>query len=138
MAAEAIGLHFSEEKAMKQYLIALAVLSGLVSGQADNTRENQRDRTPAARESTPQNATASQTDLDTLKNIRKAITDDKDLSTYAHNVKITVKNGQATLRGPVRSESEKARIEELAKTNGAVSVINHLEVAPPKKSSTSN
>jgi hypothetical protein len=42
--------------------------------------------------------TASQTDLDTLKNIRKAITDDKDLSTCAHNVKITVKNGQVIQR----------------------------------------
>src|ERR1700676_2159471 len=101
------------------FVLGLTVAAGLALGQADNTKNNQRDRDPAARESTPQNATSTRGDLDTLKNIRKAITDDKDLSTYAHNIKITVKGGVATLRGPVRTEAEKGRIQELAMANGA-------------------
>jgi osmotically-inducible protein OsmY len=40
-----------------------------------------------------------------------------------------VKNGSTTLRGPVRSETEKMRVEELAKANGASSVSNELEIA---------
>ncbi len=122
---------------MKKYLslgFGLALGAGFALGQAaDNTKTNQRDRDPGAQQSTPQNATATKGDLDTLKNIRKAITDDKDLSTYAHNVKITVKAGEVTLRGPVRSTAERDRIGDLAKQNGAASVVNDLEIAPPKK-----
>jgi hyperosmotically inducible periplasmic protein len=105
--------------------------AALVWGQEpDNSKNNKRDRDPAAQQSTPQNATETKEDLEVLKNIRKAITDDKDLSTYAHNVKITVKRGAVTLRGPVRAAAERTRIEELSKTHGAVSVINELEIAP--------
>ena len=35
---------------------------------------------------------------------------DKDLSTYAHNVKIIVRNGTVTLKGPVKSEDEKQKV----------------------------
>src|SRR5262249_47760537 len=114
--------------------LGVALCGSAALGQApDNTKTNKRDRDPSAQQSTPQNATASKGDLDTLKNIRKAITGDKDLSTYAHNVKITVKDGVATLRGPVRDASERDRIGDLAKQNGATSVINDLEIAPSKK-----
>jgi hyperosmotically inducible periplasmic protein len=98
----------------------------------DNTKVNKRDQDKSAQQSTPQNATATKEDLETLRKIRRAITSDNTLSTYAQNVKITVKNGATTLRGPVRSTDEKARIEELAKSNGATSVTNELEIAPPK------
>ena len=111
---------------MTKYLAALAVVAGLAAGQADNTRENRESPAP------PQQATSSKADLETLRNIRKAITSDKSLSTYAHNVKISVRNGDVTLRGPVRSDAEKARVEVLAQQNGATSVSNELEVAPPK------
>jgi len=116
------------------FVLGLALSAGLALGQdPDNTKTNKRDRDPAAQQSTPQNATASKGDLDTLKNIRKAVTSDKDLSTYAHNVKITVKDGVATLRGPVRTSAERDRIADLAKENGATSVVNDLEIAPEKK-----
>jgi hyperosmotically inducible protein len=111
---------------------ALALGTTAMAQQPDNTKINKRDQDKAAQQSTPQNATATKEDLDTLKNIRKAVTGEKSLSTYAHNVKITVKNGAATLRGPVRTADEKARIEELAKANGATSVDNELEIAPSK------
>ncbi len=37
------------------------------------------------------------------------------MSTYAENVKIITENGMVTLRSPVASEKERARIEEIAK-----------------------
>jgi osmotically-inducible protein OsmY len=46
--------------------------------------------------------------------VRKAIVSDKALSTYAHNVKVLAQSGTVTLRGPVRSDEEKARVAQLA------------------------
>jgi len=112
-------------------MLGSIALAGLTLAQApDNSKVNKQDRDPGSQQSTPQDATATKEDLTTLANIRKAVTDDKSLSTYAHNVKITVKYGAATLRGPVRSMAEKARIEELAKANGAMRVTNELDVVP--------
>ena len=47
-----------------------------------------------------------------MQKIRKAVMDDKSLSTYAHNVKIIAQNGKVTLKGPVRSEDEKKMVEQ--------------------------
>jgi hyperosmotically inducible protein len=46
--------------------------------------------------------------------IRKAIHQDKDLSIYAHNIKIITQDGKVTLRGPVRSEDEKSSLQAKA------------------------
>ena len=122
-------------KLTSTYVLAgsfLAFTTLSAAQQPDNTKTNKRDQDHAAQQSTPQNATETKADLETLKKIRHAITSEKTLSTYAHNIKITVKNGTATLRGPVRSTEEKSRIEELAKANGATAVMNELEIAPPK------
>jgi osmotically-inducible protein OsmY len=48
--------------------------------------------------------------------VRKAIVSDKALSTYAHNVKVVAQNGTVTLRGPVRSDEEKAKVAQLAQS----------------------
>lgn len=112
-------------------VLGSVAFAGLTLAQApDNSKTNKQDRDPGSQQSTPQDATATKEDLTTLQNIRKALTDDKSLSTYAHNVKITVKYGAVTLRGPVRSMAEKARVEELAKANGASRVTNELEAVP--------
>jgi len=120
----------------RPYALILAASLGLgsvlVAQQPDNTKKNKRDQDMSSQQTTPQNATATKEDLETLRKIRRAVTTESGLSTYAHNVKITVKNGEATLRGPVRSSEEKTRIEELAKSNGARSVVNEIEIAPPK------
>jgi osmotically-inducible protein OsmY len=46
--------------------------------------------------------------------IRKAIHQDKALSTYAHSIKIITQGGKVMLRGPVRSEDEKSSLEAKA------------------------
>jgi len=66
---------------------------------------------------------------DLAKKIRKSIVDDKNLSTYAHNVKIIARGGTVVLKGPVRSEEEKTAIEaKTVEIAGAANVKNELTV----------
>jgi osmotically-inducible protein OsmY len=61
--------------------------------------------------------------------VRKAIVDDKSLSTLAHNVKVVTQGGTVTLRGPVQSADEKSRIGQLAQnTAGVTRVENQLDI----------
>src|ERR1700680_1977172 len=78
----------------------------------DNTRVNKRDRNPG--EATADQQKADRGDRDLTSKIRKAIVDDKSLSTYGHNVKVISQNGVVTLKGPVRSEAEAKSIVEKA------------------------
>jgi osmotically-inducible protein OsmY len=65
--------------------------------------------------------------------IRKAIHEDKTLSTYAHNIKIITQEGKVTLRGPVKSEEEKGNLQAKAvEVAGQDNVTNQLEVVPAK------
>lgn len=91
----------------------------------DNTKQN-KDQSPTADDQKMNPA-----DRAITQKIRKALHDDNSLSTYAHNVKIITQDGKVTLRGPVRSEEEKARIEAKAvAVAGPGNVTNQLEVAP--------
>jgi hyperosmotically inducible protein len=74
----------------------------------DNSKQNKSHARTADNQ---QNAKA---DRVTTENIRKAIMADKDLSTYAHNVKVITVNGEVTLKGPVKSEEEKQKIASYA------------------------
>lgn len=59
---------------------------------------------------------------------------DKDLSSYAHNVKIITQGGRVTLKGPVRTEDEKRVVEAKAtEVAGAGRVTNHMSVAKRKR-----
>ena len=72
----------------------------------------------------------NEADRTITQNIRRAVTADDSLSTNAKNVKIITNNGMVTLRGPVKSEKEKAEIEAKAKqVAGVKSVDNQLDVA---------
>ena len=74
------------------------------------------------------------TDRAITQKIRKAIHEDKSLSTYAHNIKVITQDGKVTLRGPVRSEEEKSNLQAKAvAVAGEENVSNQLEVAPPSK-----
>jgi len=94
----------------------------------DNTATNkQPGKTADDQKETAQDRKLSQ-------QIRKLVAKDKGLSTYAHNVKIISTNGTVTLRGPVRSEEEKAAVEAKAKEiAGVTSVTNELTVAPKEE-----
>jgi hyperosmotically inducible periplasmic protein len=94
----------------------------------DNSKANQNTNAPTADQQKMNPA-----DRDLTKKIRMALHDDKSLSTYAHNIKIISQDGKVTLRGPVRSDDEKAAIEAKAvEVAGQGNVSNHLKVAPPK------
>jgi osmotically-inducible protein OsmY len=72
-------------------------------------------------------------DVAITRDIRRAIVADKNLSTYAHNVKVITEHGEVTLKGPVRSEEERKAIEAKAvEVAGQGRVANELTIAPPK------
>jgi len=97
----------------------------------DNTKMNQGDASKGA--TTADKQKMNPADRETTKKIRAAIYQDKSLSTYAHNVKIITQNGAVTLKGPVRSDDEKANIEAKAvSVAGQDNVHSELTVAPPK------
>jgi hyperosmotically inducible periplasmic protein len=94
----------------------------------DNTKSNQNTNSPTADQQKMNPA-----DRDLTKKIRAALQEDKSLSMYAHNIKIISQDGKVTLKGPVRSDDEKASIEAKAvAVAGDGNVVNHLKVAPPK------
>jgi len=95
----------------------------------DNTKVNERDRSTA--EATADQQKENRSDRDITRDIRRSITQDKSLSSYAHNVKIISQNGMVTLKGPVRSEDEKMAIEaRAAAVVGKDKVTSQLEVKP--------
>jgi len=129
-------------------LTAGALAFGLLCGSAppaygqekapasDNTKTNERDRNKA--EPTADRAKDNVNDRDIMQKIRKAIVDDKSLSTYAHNVKIVSQHGKVTLKGPVRSDEEKKTVEDKAtEVAGAGNVTNQMTVKPEKNKKTS-
>src|ERR1700755_37811 len=71
---------------------------------ADNTKVNQRDKGKG--EPTADQQKENGSDRELARKIRRAIVQDKSLSTYAHNVKIIALDGMVTLKGPVRSDEE--------------------------------
>jgi osmotically-inducible protein OsmY len=95
----------------------------------DNTKVNQRDQKSGAVTADQQKENDS--DREISANIRKALMDNKALSTYAHNVKIITRNGVVTLKGPVRSQEEKNTVEAKAtEIAGAGKVKSMISVKP--------
>jgi hyperosmotically inducible protein len=70
---------------------------------ADNTQVNKGDRKTGA--VTADQQKENEADRELTANIRKALMDNKELSTYAHNVKIVSRNG-AKRAGPFRGREE--------------------------------
>jgi hyperosmotically inducible protein len=95
----------------------------------DNSKTNQGDANKGA--VTAEQQKMNPADRNITKEIRSAIYQDKSLSTYAHNIKVITQDGKVTLKGPVRTEDEKAGIEaKAAAVVGAENVTNRLRVAP--------
>lgn len=123
----------------KEVYVALAISAAFfISGPcwaqpADNTGINKRDASPHAITASQQGETAA--DREITSKIRRAVVNDKSLSTNAHNVKIITMEGQVILKGPVESKREKMAIEEkAAQIAGSDKVTSELEIAPKKRS----
>ena len=112
---------------------ALSMASFSIHAQtpADNTKVNTRDRAKGAVTADQQKDNASDRDL--TQKIRRALMQDKSLSSYAHNVKVVARGGHVTLKGPVRSAEEKQSVEAKAvAVAGDGHVTNQMSVAPKK------
>ena len=95
--------------------------------QPDNTANNKGDVKKGAVTADQQKMNPADREL--AKKIRKSITSDSSLSTYAHNVKVIVRDGTVTLKGPVKSEDEKNAVGSKASDiAGADKVQNELTV----------
>lgn len=93
----------------------------------DNTGSNARDRSGSTL--TTGDQSNSKQDLAITQEVRKAIVADDKLSTNAHNVKVITDGGVVTLRGPVNSSAEKAKVMAAAEqVAGVKRVDNQLEV----------
>jgi hyperosmotically inducible protein len=95
---------------------------------ADNSAMNQRDS--GHQTLTPMDQSNKPADVKMTRKIRRALVKDNELSTDAKNVKIITIDGAVTLRGPVKTEQEKADIAaKAAQLAGDTNVHNELEVA---------
>lgn len=95
---------------------------------ADNTQVNERDRT--GKTLTAGDQSENETDRTITQRIRQNVVANDKLSMTAKNVKIITINSVVTLRGPVKSDQEKAEVASLAQhAEGVKRVDNQLEVA---------
>ena|ERR1700722_18024337 len=92
---------------------------------ADNTKLNESAGVTADQQ---KNDAA---DIDLTRRIRKSIVQDKALSVDAHNVKVIARDGIVTLKGAVRSDTEKTIIDAKAiaiagqgKVNNEIRIIS--------------
>jgi hyperosmotically inducible protein len=121
---------------MKRTLLALACLSTLSlaafaadneKAKPDNTSTNERDRSGETKTSGDQSNSSA--DLKITQAIRRALMKDGELSTTAKNIKVITANGQVTLRGPVKTAQEKARVDQIAKSAaGGAQIDDQLDV----------
>lgn len=104
--------------------------SGAAATKADNTAQNKVDRDHELK--TPTDQGENSADIKITADIRRAVMDDKSLSTNAQNVKIVTSKGVVTLRGVVDTAAEKASVESKAKAiAGVTNVDNQTEVKNP-------
>lgn len=113
--------------------VASAVVVTTVGAQQppapDNSKVNTRDREKGA--TTADQQSNAKSDVEITREIRQAIVADKELSTYAHNVKIVTRRGKVTLKGPVTTVEEKNTVEAKAtQVAGAANVTNQVSIAP--------
>ena len=113
---------------LKTGLFAIAVIAGCSNSRNQHVPDNSARNSDPAIDTNGDHAAQSGDDLALTKKIREAIVGDSHLSTNAHNCKILVDNGVATVIGPVADATEKARVVELAEGAGANRVVDRLEI----------
>ena len=95
---------------------------------ADNSKKNKEENKGVTADQQKEN----KSDRETTRQIRRAVVKDKSLSIRAHNIKIITTDGKVTLKGPVKTETEKTTIEKIAeRVVGKGNITNEIEVAPP-------
>ena len=143
-AVPIVGMRALKGECMHQYGFRRVVLAAAVVGLCaiptavanaqpppDNSKVNTRDKSKGAQTADQQKENAADREL--TRSIRRSLMDDKDLSSYAHNVKIISQGGKVTLKGPVRSEDEKRVVEAKAtEVAGEGHVTNQMSVAKKK------
>ncbi|HKO51151.1 MAG TPA: BON domain-containing protein [Polyangiaceae bacterium] len=95
----------------------------------DNSGVNTRDRSSAAL--TPMDQGGSESDRKITQQIRQELMKDGSLSFTAKNVKVITVNGKVTLRGPVKSEAERASVEAAARraAGSGAQVDSQIEIS---------
>lgn len=125
-----IGLQVG--KGIAVLALAASAMINVFAQDPDNTAKNKRDRDEKTL--TPADQGTSEADRELVKKIRTEIMSTKELSTYAQNAKVIVRDGAVTLRGPVRTADEKEKLGMIANRHaGHEKVSNLLEVAPENK-----
>jgi hyperosmotically inducible protein len=110
---------------------AFSLPQSLAGQNPDNTGMNRADRNSG--QTTADQQQKNRSDQNLTDQIRRSIVGDKSLSMDAHNVKVITRDGQVTLKGPVRSESEKRTVEAKAvEIAGQDRVTNDLAIKPTK------
>lgn len=116
----------------KSFGILISLSLPTLAAREDNTKINERDK--SNRSITASQQTSGEMDLYLVSRIRKDIMAEKDMSTYAKNIKIVALDGQVTVKGPVRTRDEALKILAFAKSAaGASNVTSELSVVPEKK-----
>ncbi|MEO8746129.1 MAG: BON domain-containing protein [Rhodanobacter sp.] len=126
ISSAAFALAITVSTGVCAYQSAPAVASS-ASVAADNSAVNQRDR--SSQTLTPADQPNNHTDIKLAAAVRRALVKDDSLSTSAHNLKLVAARGVVTLRGPVNSVEEKARVEQVVTgVAGVTRVVNKLDV----------
>ncbi|TVQ01775.1 MAG: BON domain-containing protein [Planctomycetaceae bacterium] len=103
----------------------------VVPSSAETSDGNAIDRNATDRsdtEKTPFDQYENKADVDITAQIRSRVVD-TDMSVSAQNAKIITQNGKVTLRGEVKSETEKQHVETIAlAVAGEGNVDNQLEI----------
>jgi osmotically-inducible protein OsmY len=129
----------TKKELMKRTLLAIAYLSTLSLATLvaddkkarDNTATNERDRSGETQTSGDQSNSSA--DLKITQAVRQALMKDSELSITAKNIKVITSNGQVTLRGPVKTAQEKAKINQLASSAaGGARIDDQLDVEGSK------
>jgi osmotically-inducible protein OsmY len=125
---------------MKRTILTLACLSAFSvaalaaddeKAKPDNSATNERDRSGDTKTSGDQSNRSA--DLKITQAIRQALMKDRELSTTAKNIKVITANGQVTLRGPVKTAQEKAKVDQIARSAaGGAQIDDQLDVKGSK------
>lgn len=98
------------------FIICIAAFSASTANAMKNTVKPDNTAVNKEHELTAQDQSNKKADVEITRKIRSQITKTRNLSLYAKNVKIIVRDADVTLKGPVNSLAEKAKIVEIATT----------------------